>query len=74
MIWYIAAAICFGASLALLIFNYVRDKRYEKKRTSEAMRPEVWEEIAEESDQIQERKKRFEAALAAAKNRPPTRT
>lgn len=76
MVWYIAAGILFLIAIALLVFNYVRDQRYMKKKTSEAMGEEMWEEIQAEREQSMERQKKFKEALKnveeSKKSGPPT--
>ncbi len=72
MVWYIAAAILFILALTLLIFNYVHDRRYMKKKTSEAMSAELWKEIQIEREASLERKKRFKQALEEAEHKDIT--
>jgi len=54
-------------AMGLLAFNYVRDRRYLKKKTSEAMSRELWSDIEEEREQSLGRKERFGKALDEAK-------
>jgi hypothetical protein len=66
MVWYISAGILFLIAIALLVFNYVRDQRYLKKKTSEAMGEELWEEIQAEREASMERQRKFKQALDEA--------
>ncbi len=67
MAWYIISAILFLIAIGLLVVTRIRDRRYERMRTSEAMRAEIWEEIEEEREAIETRQAHFRQALEQAK-------
>ena len=67
MIWYIAAAILFLIALLLLVWRFIRDRRYLRKKTSEAMGPDLWSEVQEEREESQRRQDAFRSALKDAK-------
>jgi hypothetical protein len=69
MVWYVIAGIAFVVALALLVFNFVRDRRYMGKRTSQAMSRDLWDEIEQERAEALERKERFEKELEEAGKR-----
>lgn len=63
MTWYLIAAVVFLIALGLLVFNFLRERRYLKKRVSEAMRSEVRQEIEEERALLLARRERFRSIL-----------
>ncbi len=67
MIWYWIAGSLTVLALALLIFNYIRERKYLKKKTSEAMSSELREEIEQEREEALKRKREFDEALKDAK-------
>ena len=67
MVWYLIAGLLILLALTLLILNYLRERRYLKKKTSQAMSPELWGEIEVERKASRERKQKFEEALEEAK-------
>ncbi len=66
MIWYIIAGISFAAALALLIWTRLQDRRYLRSKTSDAMRPDIREELEQERTEAYERRERFHRALSEA--------
>lgn len=66
MAWYIIGGVLFLIALGLLAFNYLRERRYLKKKTSESMSTETWEEIEAEREASRERQKKFHEALEEA--------
>lgn len=68
MFWYIIASISFVVAISLLVFTRIRDKRYEKMKTSEAMSPELRTEIEEEREAALLRREKFTTALKEAEN------
>ncbi|MFH0799970.1 MAG: hypothetical protein V2A66_07320 [Pseudomonadota bacterium] len=66
MIWYIISIIALIAALALLVTTRLRDRRYERMKTSEAMGEQVRAEIEEERRGLEERHEKFRAALRQA--------
>lgn len=69
MVWYVIAGVAALVALALLVFNFVRDRRYMRKRTSEAMSRELWGEIEQERALALERRERFKRQLEEAAKR-----
>jgi len=67
MIWYWTAGILAVLALALLVYNYIRERRYLKKKTSEAMSRKMWGEIEEEREAALKRKQAFDEAMNEAK-------
>jgi len=67
MIWYWIAGLLSILALALLVFNYMRERRYLRKKTSEAMSRTLWEEIEVEREASRERKQKFHEAIEDAK-------
>ena len=65
--WYIAAGILFLIVLMLLAMRYVLDRRFLRKKTSEAMGRDLWNEIKEEREDSARRRGSFQAALKDAK-------
>ncbi len=68
MVWYIIAGIAISAALAILIYSYVRDRRYERLKTSQAMSPELWQEIEEERNEAIKRRGHWRDALTKAQS------
>lgn len=66
MMWYIAAGVLFLIALLLLALRFVLDRRYMRKKTSEAMGRELWEEIQKERKDSERRKDAFREALKDA--------
>ena len=56
----------FAVCLGLLVFVWWRQRRYLKKKTSEAMRDEIWDEILEERETALRKKRLFKASLDKA--------
>ncbi|MFA4874834.1 MAG: hypothetical protein WC956_03160 [bacterium] len=69
MIWYIIAGIAFALALGLLIYTFVRDRRYMRMKTSQAMSRELWAEIEQEREESLKRKDRWTSALTEAKTK-----
>jgi hypothetical protein len=65
--WYIAAGALFVIALLLLVLRFVLDRRYMRKKTSEAMGRDLWDEIQEEHRDSERRRDAFRAALKDAK-------
>ncbi|MFH1830773.1 MAG: hypothetical protein ABH871_08380 [Pseudomonadota bacterium] len=66
MTWYIIAGIAALVALGILIYTYVRDRRYMKKRVLEAMSPDLRKEIEEERAASLVRRELFKEALEEA--------
>ena len=69
MIWYCIAAVAIAAAGVLLIVNYIRERRYERLKTSQAMSPELWSEIQKERDAAMARREGFRKALSDAQGK-----
>lgn len=66
MIWYIIALILFLVAVGLMLFQYLRERRYLGSKTSQAMGDQLWQEIQDERESSKERKEKFRAALKQA--------
>jgi hypothetical protein len=66
MVWYVIGSLAFVAVFVIVIARYVRDRRYERLKTSQAMSRELWGEIEEERGEALKRRERFEQALSEA--------
>lgn len=66
MVWYIIAAIAAAIAVAILLFTFVRDRLYLKKRGLDYMGPELRGEVEEERAASMERRERFRDALDGA--------
>ena len=69
--WYVVAGILFAGALGLMGYQYVRERRYLRKKTSEAMGKELWQEIASEREESERRRDHFKHALREAREGPP---
>lgn len=54
---------------AVTAFFLLRERRYLKKKTSEAMSPAVWREIVKERETSLQKRRQFRDALEIAKKR-----
>ena len=63
MVWYIIAAIAAAVALAVLIYNFMSDRRYERQRPLDAMDPELREEVDREREESMKRRELFREAL-----------
>lgn len=72
MIWYIAAALLFLMALFILVWRFIRDRNYLRKKTSEAIGQDLWGEIQEEREDSRRRKDAFRSALNDAEKKPPS--
>ena len=68
-VWYIIAGIAAAVAVLLLIYTFVRDRRYMGKKTSEAMSRELWAEIDEERQEAMARREGFRRAIEEAQKR-----
>jgi len=69
MVWYIIAGITVAIALLLLVLNFIRDRRYERRRVLDAMSPGLKAEIEDERARALDRKERFRDALDEAIDR-----
>ncbi len=63
MVWYIIGGAALAVAILLLLFTFVRDRRYERKRGLEAMGPELRVEVEIERGEAMDRRERFRGAL-----------
>ena len=68
-VWYIIAGIAATVAVLLLIYTFLRDRRYMRKRTSEAMSRELWAEIEQERQEAMARREDFRRVLDEADNK-----
>ena len=54
--------------VAVVIYIFIRDRRFENKSVVETMAPRLWDEIAKEREQAILKAKKFKEALEKAKN------
>jgi len=66
MIWLGTALVFFAAAIGVVAWVFIRDRRYERKRTSEVFSPGLKEEIEEERADGMERREKFQEALKSA--------
>jgi len=69
--WTIIGIITFAAMVGFLVFFYLRDRKFEKKLTSETMSDRMWDEIAGEKEESLAKAKKFREALERAKGARP---
>jgi hypothetical protein len=69
MAWYIAAGILFLIATAILVVQFVRDRRYLGKKTSQAMGTKLWDEIEEEREASKARHEKFMSAMKKAESK-----
>jgi hypothetical protein len=69
MVWYIIAGIAAAIAILLLVYTFVRDRRYERKRVLDAMSPDLRAEIEAEREEGFKRRERFQEALGDAMDR-----
>lgn len=66
MKWIVIILIFFAIAAGVIVLTFIRDRRYERKKTSEAMSPALKDEIdAERADGLRRRTK-FEEAMKKA--------
>lgn len=68
MMWYIIAGVLFCIAIGLLVWQYLRDRRYSKSKTSQTIGKKLWEEIQEERESSKERREKFKEALKKAEH------
>ena len=68
LIWLIAGGLFTLMLFAGLVFIYISDRKYEKKRTSEVFSPELKEEIEAEREQSAARREKFIKAMNSVKS------
>lgn len=66
MIWIL---LLFSLLMGLLIYFWIRERRYLKKKTSEVMSRRVWKEIVEERETTLQKRRTFRDAFERAKQK-----
>lgn len=66
MVWYLLSMGAFAVAISLLVVTRIRDRRFERLAASRTMRPEVMEELQEETSAAHARRERFRAAIQKA--------
>lgn len=56
---------------AVTAFFLLRERRYLKKKTSEAMSPAVWQDVVKEREEALRKRRKFQDSLEKAKHRVP---
>lgn len=69
MVWYIIAGILIVIALAVLAIQFVRDRGYLKKKTSQAIGTKLWDEIQEERESSKVRHEKFLSAMKQAETK-----
>lgn len=59
----------FSLLIGLVIYLWVRERRYLKKKTSEAMSERVWKDVIEEREEALKRRRKFRESLERAKQK-----
>lgn len=73
MVWYIIAGMLMLVAVAMLVIQYVADRRHLRKKTSQAMGDVLWKEIQDEREASKERQEKFRAALDKADDKEQKR-
>lgn len=55
--------------LMLVLYLWMRERRFLKKKTSEVMSKEVWQEILQEREEALKKRRTFREALEKAKRK-----
>lgn len=66
MVWYAISGLLFVIASALLIYNFLRDRKFMRLKISEAMSPEIKKELDEELNEARRRQKKFKTLLTEA--------
>lgn len=67
MKWYLLAFVITFVLIATVVSNYLRDRRYLKRKASEVMRDVVRKELEAEEDAAKEKHQKFREALERVK-------
>ena len=59
----------FLALMGLVVYLWVRERRYLKKKTSEAMSETVWQDVVSEREEALKRRRLFREALGRAQKK-----
>jgi hypothetical protein len=66
MFWYIIGGMASIAVIGLILYIYIRDRRYERLKASQAMRRQCLSELEEERDEAYAKRDRFRQAIREA--------
>ncbi len=66
MIWYLFGGIAVLLLMMIVIGTYIRDRRYERKKVSQAMRTDILAELEEEREEALQHHEHFRKALKEA--------
>ena len=55
--------------MGLIVTLWIRERKYLKKKTSETMRDEVWQEVVKEREEALEKRRHFREILNKTKSR-----
>jgi hypothetical protein len=66
MVWYIIGAIIFAVAIALLLYRYIMDRRFEKANVYDSLGADVREDLDEEIESAYARRDKFNRALEEA--------
>jgi len=66
MVWYVIAGIAAAAVLVLVVYSFIRDRRYLRKKTSEVFGPDLRAEIEAEREEGRARQERWRRTLSEA--------
>lgn len=69
--WTTLAILLFLLLVGLAYFVWMRDRRYQKKKTSEVMGESVWRDIVAEREAALQKRRAFQKALDEAKHKGP---
>jgi hypothetical protein len=64
MFWYIIGGIVSIAVIGLILYIYIRDRRYERLKASQAMNRQCLRELEQERDGAYARRDRFRQTLS----------
>ena len=69
MFWYIFSSLITTAAIALVVYIYIKDRRYEQSKVSHTMSPEVWQELDQELKESRDRQAKFQKELEKAQKK-----
>lgn len=67
-LWFILSAL---ALFGVVIYCWLRERRFLKKKTSETMGPRVWRDIVQEREAALQKRRLFHDAMEKAKHHLP---
>lgn len=69
MFWIIFGTIFFIVAIAVIVWIYFKDRRYEEKSVAETMSPQTWDDIAREREENLLKAKKFKEVLDRARSK-----